>query len=108
MNSCPSCEQIQQLLDERLSEPEREAIEMHIETCAACQGTLARLGADAAGLDWRVFRPFRPAPAGTPTDLGPGPTEKPPPPAAFPSTAVRQAPTHSFSRPPTRHAPPRP
>jgi eukaryotic-like serine/threonine-protein kinase len=62
MNSCPSDEQLQQLLDERLREPERETLEAHVEACQACQGTLARLTPEGPGIDWEVLRRFRPAP----------------------------------------------
>jgi WD40 repeat protein len=62
MSACPSCEQLQQLLDEQLSEPERETLETHVETCTACQETLARLGAEGPGIDCRVLRRWRPEP----------------------------------------------
>jgi serine/threonine-protein kinase len=49
MTRCPSSEQLQQLLAELLTGPEAEAVEAHVETCAACQHALVRLtgGRDA-------------------------------------------------------------
>jgi WD40 repeat protein len=62
MNSCPSDEQLQQLLDERLRESERETLEAHVEACRACQGTLARLTPGGPEIDWEVLRRFHPTP----------------------------------------------
>jgi anti-sigma factor RsiW len=44
---CPSPEQLRDLLADRLSGPEAEAVEAHLEACAACQHTLERLTARA-------------------------------------------------------------
>jgi len=41
--SCPSGEQLQGFLDERLEDALRDSIERHAENCAACQGRLAEL-----------------------------------------------------------------
>src|SRR5262245_46153111 len=48
MNRCPSPEQLQDLLADRLVGAEAEAIEAHVEACPACQQALERLtgGAD--------------------------------------------------------------
>jgi WD40 repeat protein len=59
MNSCPSREQLQQLLDERLSQLERETIEAHVEVCTPCQETLGRLSAAGPGIDWRILHRCR-------------------------------------------------
>src|SRR5262249_12185094 len=40
---CPRPEQLQRLLTDQIDEAEREAIEAHVETCTACQETLAHL-----------------------------------------------------------------
>jgi WD40 repeat protein len=53
MRPCPSHEEFQQLLAEQLSPPAREAIEGHVEACAACQEVLARLTEQAGRNDWR-------------------------------------------------------
>jgi WD40 repeat protein/tetratricopeptide (TPR) repeat protein len=45
MNPCPSSEQLQQLLADQVSTLEAEALEAHVEDCAACQEALARLTA---------------------------------------------------------------
>ena len=42
MNDCPSAEQLDALLSERLPEDERPAVEGHVETCRACQDFLGR------------------------------------------------------------------
>jgi WD40 repeat protein len=43
MSPCPSSEELLLLLADQLSAARREALEAHVETCAACQETLARL-----------------------------------------------------------------
>jgi WD40 repeat protein len=43
MNACPVPEQFRQLLAEELSDAEREQIESHVGSCAACQELLAKL-----------------------------------------------------------------
>jgi WD40 repeat protein len=55
MRPCPSHEELQQLLAEQLRPPAREAIEGHVEACAACQGVLARLTDQAGTNDWRYL-----------------------------------------------------
>ncbi len=49
MTRCPSSEQLQRLLADRLAGPEAEAVEAHVETCAGCQQALEQLsrGPDA-------------------------------------------------------------
>jgi serine/threonine protein kinase len=51
MSRCPSREELQQMLAEQLEEALRQAIETHVEACAACQATLARLSEDNGELD---------------------------------------------------------
>jgi tetratricopeptide (TPR) repeat protein len=46
MNGCPSAHQLKQLLDEELAEPEKDNVETHLESCAACQAFLERLAND--------------------------------------------------------------
>jgi hypothetical protein len=43
MNSCPSSEQLRQLLAEQLPDAQPDAIESHVEGCPACQQLLAEL-----------------------------------------------------------------
>jgi serine/threonine-protein kinase len=43
MTSCPSSEQLRQLLADRLAGPEDVAVEAHVETCAGCQEILEQL-----------------------------------------------------------------
>jgi serine/threonine-protein kinase len=43
MTRCPSSELLQQWLADRLTGPEAEAVETHIESCPACQQSLERL-----------------------------------------------------------------
>ncbi len=43
---CPAGERLRLLLAERLTEPERDAVELHVEGCAGCQQSLRRLAAD--------------------------------------------------------------
>jgi serine/threonine protein kinase len=43
MTRCPSSEQLQQLLADRLTGPEAEGVETHVEACAACQQALEQL-----------------------------------------------------------------
>jgi serine/threonine protein kinase len=54
MDSCPSAGQLRDLLADRLSIPECQAVESHLESCAACQEALERL-TDSA--DARKDRP---------------------------------------------------
>jgi WD40 repeat protein len=46
MNHCPSAQQLEQLLAEQLSEPDKAQVERHVEHCAACQQLLERLAED--------------------------------------------------------------
>jgi WD40 repeat protein len=48
MNACPVPEQLRQLLAEELSDAEREQIESHVESCAACKELLAKLTGNLA------------------------------------------------------------
>jgi WD40 repeat protein len=48
--SCPAPEQLAALLAEKLSDEDRQAVEAHVETCAACQAWLARATADPDAL----------------------------------------------------------
>jgi hypothetical protein len=48
METCPSPEQWSRLLADELGGPEAEAIEAHVEGCAACQQALERLLGPAA------------------------------------------------------------
>ena len=43
MTLCPSDEMLARLLDDALSEPERDALAEHVEQCASCRQKLARL-----------------------------------------------------------------
>ncbi len=43
MTLCPSSEQLQRLLADRVAGPEAEAVEAHVETCAGCQQALEQL-----------------------------------------------------------------
>jgi eukaryotic-like serine/threonine-protein kinase len=43
MSPCPQRDQLERLLAERLSEPERVAVEAHVEGCAACQQALNQM-----------------------------------------------------------------
>src|SRR5262245_5424737 len=47
MRHCPSAEQLQALLADRLAGPEAEAVEAHVESCPACQQTLEQLTGNA-------------------------------------------------------------
>ncbi len=58
MPSCPTSEQLAELLTDRLSDAEREILETHLGECPACQGTLL----DLAG----------PAPRASPPAAAPG------------------------------------
>ena len=54
--SCPSGEQLRGFLDEQLEDVERDTIEKHAESCAACQQRLAELSGAA------FVAPARPRP----------------------------------------------
>src|SRR4051794_34618037 len=47
MNRCPSSQQLEQLLDERLPDAESRAVSQHVSECTACQAVLERLTADS-------------------------------------------------------------
>jgi serine/threonine protein kinase len=51
MADCPSQALLQRLLEEELLDPQREALEAHVETCAACQQLLERLTKPRGSLD---------------------------------------------------------
>jgi WD40 repeat protein len=65
MTSCPSDEQLTQLLAEQLSLPEQDALARHVEGCAACQERLARL---TGGSDTATWPRGAHAPQGAPTE----------------------------------------
>src|SRR5947209_13469920 len=52
MTPCPSSLQLQRLLGEQLSGPDRQTVERHVQACAACQQALERLvsGQEPPGL----------------------------------------------------------
>jgi serine/threonine protein kinase len=43
MNRCPSSQQLEQLLDERLPDTEYQVVSLHVDGCAACQAALEQL-----------------------------------------------------------------
>jgi WD40 repeat protein/serine/threonine protein kinase len=43
MNPCPAAHELQQLLDEELSDAQQEALAKHVGSCLSCQATLERL-----------------------------------------------------------------
>jgi hypothetical protein len=47
MTRCPSTEELRRLLADGLSGPEAEAVEAHVEVCAACQQALEQLTGNA-------------------------------------------------------------
>jgi aminoglycoside phosphotransferase (APT) family kinase protein len=47
MSPCPTSDQLRQLLADRLAGPEAEAVEAHVERCAACQQALEQLTGNA-------------------------------------------------------------
>src|SRR4051812_16720746 len=49
MTSCPAPELLERLLGEQLADAEREAVEAHVEGCAACQQALGRMAGGLAG-----------------------------------------------------------
>lgn len=53
MESCPSDDRLQQLLDNRLSSAEAEALELHLTTCSGCDARLRELTDDASTDRWR-------------------------------------------------------
>src|ERR1700722_5951298 len=53
MIACLSDQQLQELLSERLTERERQALEPHLKRCASCEERLARLADDADSAEWR-------------------------------------------------------
>jgi tRNA A-37 threonylcarbamoyl transferase component Bud32 len=48
MSPCPSPEQLSRLLAEQLADPDRDLVEGHVQDCARCQDTLARMCATIA------------------------------------------------------------
>jgi WD40 repeat protein/tetratricopeptide (TPR) repeat protein/predicted Ser/Thr protein kinase len=67
MSLCPPREGLERLLAEQLDGPERDAVEVHVEACAACQRLLARLAEDADGAEGLG----QPSSAGAPAKPGP-------------------------------------
>jgi WD40 repeat protein len=59
MMSCPSREQLRQLLAGQLRADLHEVIEDHVEACTACQELLASLSEHADTIDWRDLRGSR-------------------------------------------------
>jgi WD40 repeat protein/tRNA A-37 threonylcarbamoyl transferase component Bud32 len=59
MNSCPSREQLRQLLAEQLGDADRAALESHLERCVACQESMARLS-DETGMGAPPLPPVLP------------------------------------------------
>src|SRR5437763_16794262 len=49
MTVCAGHEQLELLLAEQLAEPERGAVEAHVEGCAACQQALGRMAGGPVG-----------------------------------------------------------
>jgi hypothetical protein len=56
MSSCPTEEQLRQLLEGESVARLRESVETHVEACPACQEIVARLSAAEDGLDLRYLR----------------------------------------------------
>ena len=50
VSHCPSADQLDRLLAEKLDGPERDAVEAHVEDCSACQQQLARRSATPEAL----------------------------------------------------------
>ena len=63
-NRCPSVEELESLLAERLSDAELEPVEMHLENCGACQEQLELMIA-------KTLPPTTPARGGNPRDAQP-------------------------------------
>src|SRR5688572_24859656 len=62
MTDHPSLEKLERLLDETLSDTERQQIDAHVNQCPECQQALARLTDTAEGVDWHLLRaPTAPA-----------------------------------------------
>jgi WD40 repeat protein len=100
MSACPSGDQLRLLLEQRLSPPDRAALETHVDGCAGCQGRLEELTRDTV-LSGRLHE-GRPGPQpwapedflrrlrqATPlgTGVSPGPAEPEPGPAQGPAVA---------------------
>src|SRR5262249_6181044 len=62
MSHCPSRELLQQFLAEQLNDAVQQALETHVETCAACQATLAALSDEGEEVNTQLFRSLAPAP----------------------------------------------
>ncbi len=69
MRCCPGREQLQQLLADQLSVALRQELEAHIEACAVCQDTLARLSDE--GREFETL-PRDPPPLPVPESTGVG------------------------------------
>ena len=101
MNSCPSREQLRQLLAEQLGDGDRAALESHLEGCVACQESMASLS-DETGMGAPPLPPVLPvleSDAGFVRRLG----AQPPPGDDIGSTTAKadeEAPI-PFPRPPT-------
>jgi WD40 repeat protein/serine/threonine protein kinase len=56
MRSCPSFQQLEQLLEEQLNDVESRAVELHVVGCPSCQAALERLTADTTVGDGPLSR----------------------------------------------------
>lgn len=67
MQDCPDAERLSQLLDELLDDAERDAVEVHLGECTACQAALSAL--PRVG-DWKtLYRAESPSPRAAATDI---------------------------------------
>ena len=56
MNACPSRQQLEQLVNGRLSDFDRSAVNAHVQTCFTCQQTVSNLGqGDSGTRDWNPY-----------------------------------------------------
>ncbi len=61
MTSCPSDEQLDQLLADALNVAERDALAEHVEGCATCQQALARISRTFDAETWRRVKQLHPS-----------------------------------------------
>src|SRR5689334_8460562 len=64
MDRCPASEQLRQLLEDHLSEADRDPVARHVDQCGRCQERLEQLTASSSNPTWRV--PPSPPPAPLP------------------------------------------
>ncbi|MDC0936974.1 hypothetical protein OAS39_11865 [Pirellulales bacterium] len=64
MNPCPAVEQLQRLLDDRLSQQEASDLKGHVDDCKVCDDRLRQLANDPTEQRWRQLAggPIREAP----------------------------------------------